>query len=129
MYTAIFSLENGVHVVGFPDLPGCHTCGDTLEKAVDMARDALCLWLYELEERKSIIPPATHPSGFQITDDEFLLAVSADTDEYRRYYDNKLVKKTLNIPVWLNAKGEAANVNFSQLLQKALKAELNLTTD
>ena len=57
------------------------------------------------------------------------MAISVDTDDYRRFYENKLVKKNLNIPSWLNAKAEAANVNFSQVLQKALKAELNLTTE
>jgi post-segregation antitoxin (ccd killing protein) len=35
-------------------------------------------------------------------------------------------KKTLAIPSWLNAKAEDASVNFSQLLQKALKDELRL---
>jgi len=39
-----------------------------------------------------------------------------------------LIKKTLNIPSWLNGRAEAANINFSQTLQKALKKELQLTT-
>jgi post-segregation antitoxin (ccd killing protein) len=40
---------------------------------------------------------------------------------------NKLIKKTLNIPSWLNERAEAANINFSKTLQKALKEELQLT--
>ena len=94
-----------------------------------MANDALCLWLYHLEEKKEAIPAATHPKDIKVAGEDFVMAVSVNTDDYRRFYENKLVKKNLNIPSWLNAKAEAANVNFSQVLQKALKAELNLTTE
>ena len=36
-------------------------------------------------------------------------------------YDNKVVKKTLIIPSWLNKLREEKKVNFSQVLQDALK--------
>ena len=36
--------------------------------------------------------------------------------------NNKAVKKTLTIPEWLNEKAMAAGLNFSQVLQKALKS-------
>ncbi|MDR1730600.1 MAG: type II toxin-antitoxin system HicB family antitoxin [Synergistaceae bacterium] len=98
IYTAVFSENNDGYVVEFPDLPGCHTCGDTLNQAVNMARDALCLWLYDMEERKTEIPPASYPNALSTSADDFLLAISVDTDEYRRYFENKLVKKTLTIP-------------------------------
>lgn len=35
----------GGFVVSFPDLPGCITCGDTLESAVENAMDAKKVWL------------------------------------------------------------------------------------
>lgn len=38
----------------------------------------------------------------------------------------RFVKKTLSIPVWLNAQAESYGINFSQTLQKALKQELKL---
>ena len=38
--------------------------------------------------------------------------------------DSKVVKKTLTIPAWLNREAEAANVNFSQLLQDSLRQYL-----
>jgi len=46
--------------------------------------------------------------------------------EYRKYYDNKAVKKTLTVPVWLNAMAEREGVNFSQVLQSALKDTLHI---
>ena len=32
--------EEGGYVVSYPDLPGCLTCGETIESAVENARDA-----------------------------------------------------------------------------------------
>ena len=39
---------------------------------------------------------------------------------------NKSVKKTLSIPAWLNTLAEKENVNFSQILQSALKDYLKI---
>lgn len=50
--------------------------------------------------------------------------VPVDTDAWRRQFDNKSVKKTLTIPSWLNKKAEKAGINFSQVLQDALKTLL-----
>ena len=36
------------------------------------------------------------------------------------------MKKTLTIPAWLNSAAERKNVNFSQVLQSALKQTLGL---
>lgn len=38
-------VEEGGYVVTFPDLPGCITCGETLESAVSNASDAKKAWL------------------------------------------------------------------------------------
>lgn len=45
IYPAIFHKEDdGQYSVEFPDL-GCATCGETLEEAFKMAKEALALWL------------------------------------------------------------------------------------
>lgn len=45
IYPAVFHKEDdGRYSVEFPDL-GCATCGDTLEEAYKMAKEALSLWL------------------------------------------------------------------------------------
>ncbi len=38
-------LEEGGYVVSYPDLPGCLTCGETIEKAITNAMDAKKTWL------------------------------------------------------------------------------------
>lgn len=37
--------EEGGFIVSFPELPGCITCGDTIEKAIENAKDAKKEWL------------------------------------------------------------------------------------
>ncbi|MCC8104395.1 MAG: type II toxin-antitoxin system HicB family antitoxin [Clostridiales bacterium] len=37
--------DEGGYVVSFPDLPGCLTCGETVESAVANAMDAKKVWL------------------------------------------------------------------------------------
>ncbi len=47
--------EEGGFVVSFPDLPGCITCGETIESAVANARDAKKAWLEAALEEGIII--------------------------------------------------------------------------
>ena len=50
--------EEGGFVVSFPDLPGCITCGETVESAVANAMDAKKAWLEAaLEEGLTIHDP------------------------------------------------------------------------
>lgn len=123
-YPAIFTpTGDGGFDVQVPDLPGCRTCGDDLADALLMAEDAVEMWLWDAENKSEVIPAATELP--RVGAPQFANYVIADTDEYRRNHDNRAVKKTLTIPSWLNAQAEAAGVNFSAVLQDALKERLN----
>lgn len=127
LYPAIFSSDgNNGYTVTFPDLIGCVTEGDTLEEAVKMAEDALGIYLYTLSEEGEPFPEATNPINLKCAKDEFVNIVTWDEKEYLKKTDNKAIKKTLTIPSWLNYKAEEHKINFSQVLQKALKKELDL---
>nr|WP_290912190.1 type II toxin-antitoxin system HicB family antitoxin [Anoxybacillus sp.] len=45
IYPAIFDYDSDGICVEFPDLPGCFTCGDKEEEALQMAKEALALHL------------------------------------------------------------------------------------
>lgn len=126
VYPAVFTQEDGAYSVVFPDLE-IATSGESLVEAMDMAQDALCLMLYDLEERKEVPPAATDITALYYEPGSFASLIECDTMEYRRFYDSKAVKKTLSIPSWLNTMAEKEDINFSAVLQKALKAELNLS--
>ena len=91
-----------------------------------MAADVLCLTLYGLEEEGKPIPAASDLQSVEAKKPAFASLVRCDTIEYRRFYDNKAVKKTLTVPAWLNTMAERNGINFSLVLQTALKHELNI---
>lgn len=91
-----------------------------------MAKDVLCLRLYDLEESKEIIPTPSPPDSIKTEHSSFVTLISADTLEYRKFNDNKAIKKTLTIPQWLNIMAECEGINFSQVLQSALKDQLGI---
>ena len=48
--------EEGGFTVNVPALPGCITYGENLDEAIDMAKEAIQLYLEELKERGENIP-------------------------------------------------------------------------
>lgn len=127
VYPAIFSpSEDGGFTVSFPDVSGCYTEGDTLAEAIEKAKDALCLILYDLEEREESIPVPTSINDVVTENGDIVSLVACDTLEYRKFFDKKAVKKTLTIPNWLNTMAERADINFSAALQEALIEKLHI---
>ena len=128
VYPAIFTPEeDGKYSVVFPDLSGCYTSGDNLADAIYMAEDVLAFTLYSLEKRKETIPTASDITViFEYPKNSFVNYIACDTIEYQKMNNNKAVKKTLSIPEWLNEKAIEAGLNFSQVLQEALKTKLGV---
>ena len=130
VYPAIFTQEDKVTLVSFPDLPGAITEADNLPEALIMAKDAAEMWLEHREKHNLEIPsPSTVSKAHKhcADPDAIVSLIAADTDEYRRQNDVKAVKKTLSIPAWLNYQAERANAPFSQILQQGLKEYLKIT--
>lgn len=126
IYPAVFKQDGEVYTVRFPDFESCYTQGDDLCDAYEMAEDVLCMTLYNLEENGESIPQASAMYVVENGEGEFVSLVSCDTLEYRKLYDNKAVKKTLTVPAWLNTMAERDGINFSAVLQAALKNELHI---
>lgn len=127
VYPAIFTKEKtGLYSVEFPDIDGCVTCGDDLADALYMAQDVLAFTLYDYERDKKTVPTPSDPDSIEVTNGSFVNCVLCDTLEYQKRNNNKAIKKTLSIPEWLNELATNAGVNFSQVLQDALKAQLNV---
>lgn len=129
VYAAVFTREdNDMFSVNFPDLDSCYTCGDNLADAMNMAEDVLAFTLYDYEKENKPLPnPSTCLDlAAHVQDNEFVNYIMCDTTEYHRRNNNKAVKKTLTIPEWLNEAAVSAGVNFSQILQDALKAKLHI---
>ncbi len=58
-----YSKSDECYLVEFPDLAGCHTYGDTLEEAQEMAIEALSGYLESIDLRKMDIPKPSELKG------------------------------------------------------------------
>lgn len=113
------------YTIDLIDLVGCTTEGENLVEALENAQEAIGLFLEDLNEND--YPTATIPfNHIKLNKNEFITLIEFDIDEYRKKYDSKAIKKTLTIPNWLNTKAEEKELNFSQILQAALKKELSI---
>ena len=122
-YPAIFTHEDNQYWVEFVDLKGCFSDGKTLAEAIENAKEAMGLYLEDLEEYPKC---TTDIKNIKLEDNQIISFVTINLDDHKRKYENKSVKKTLSIPAWLNTIAEKENVNFSQLLQKALIETLHV---
>lgn len=43
-----------------PDLDGCYSCGDTIDKAKEYVKDAISLYIEDLKEEGKAIPQPSH---------------------------------------------------------------------
>ena len=90
------------------------------DEAVRMAQDAIGLMLEDCK----VCPEPSVPSALHVDPEDFVVMVPFDMEEYEKRY--RPVKKTLSIPGWLNDAAESAHINFSGVLQDALKEKLHL---
>jgi len=126
-YPAIFhAAEEGGFWVDFPDLDGCFTQGETLEEAHSMAFEALNEYLIALQEDNISVPEPSKLESIKVKKGDYANLVEADIVKYKKEVEALSVKKTLTIPGWLNTLALEKKINFSQVLQAALKKELGL---
>jgi len=123
VFPAIFTFDGKYYNVDFIDLDGCSTFGDSIQNAYLMAQDAMGLYLDDLT---NFPRPTLDISTISLKSNQFVSFIGIDMDEYRKKFNNKSIKKTLTIPEWLNYLSEKNNINFSQVLQEALKEKLGI---
>lgn len=126
VFPAIFTYDKDGISIEFPDLPGCLSCADTTDEAIKMAKEALALHIYGMEEDNDQIPKDTPINNIVLLKNQIPSLIEVYMPLYRTAIENQSVKKTLTIPQWLNKIAEQNNINFSQVLQSAIKEQLGL---
>jgi len=126
IYPAIFNYEDKEIAISFPDLPGCYSCGKNDEEALYMAKDALGLYIVSAEEDGEDLKEPSKLNAIKLNKSERAVLVEVNMPLFRESVQNTSVKKTLTIPKWINDLAEKNKINFSQVLQTALKNALGL---
>lgn len=125
-YPAVFTYEPGQEIaVVFPDL-NVATSGVNDDDAFVSARELLGCVLYGLEEDGEDIPEPTQLAQIQAEANERTALIDVYMPSVRQAHINRSVNRTVTLPAWLNAAALEKEVNFSQVLQDALKVQLHL---
>ncbi|HBI73926.1 MAG TPA: HicB family protein [Lachnospiraceae bacterium] len=124
VYPIILTPAERGYVVTVPDLH-INTEGNDIADAIAMAREAIGLWGVCEEDAGRKIP---EPSNLILphAPNEIATLVDVDFNAYRRAHNNRAVRTNVTLPSWLKDVAEKEGVNFSQVLQEALKEKLNL---
>lgn len=98
--------------------------------AIEMARDAIGIMGIDMQDDGEALPEASAIGDVEVeSKDAIVTLVDVDFTEYRRKNDLRAVKKNCTIPSWLNFEAEKAGVNFSAILQAALKRSFESRRD
>lgn len=127
VYPAVLTYEEGYEIaVTFPDLPGCATSGETEADALAMGKEALGLHLWGMETDGDEIPAPSKIKDIETEENEVIALIEVFMPSVRLAQENRSVNRTVTLPAWLNAAALERNINFSQVLQDALKAQINV---
>jgi predicted RNase H-like HicB family nuclease len=121
VYPAVFDYADDGISIEFPDLPGCLPCAKTTEEAVRNAKEAAALHLYGMEQDGDPIPEPTPISQIPLQPNQIPILIEVYMPLYREAVDNSFVRKNVTIPRWLERAAAERGINFSQVLQNALK--------
>lgn len=123
---AVFTYEEGQEIaVVFPDLDVA-TSGENDADALASARELLGCVMYGLEEDGAELPVPTALNAVALESNERVVLVDVYMPSVRMAQNNRSVNRTVTLPAWLNAAALERNINFSQLLQEALKTQIGL---
>lgn len=126
-YPAIFRKEDVGFSVEFIDVPGAITQGDDLKEAFDMAKDVL--YLIILDYINDLPKPTMDFNSIELNEGDFISIIELDIEQYGRENSNKTVSTTVTMPEYLKEIAENIGINYSQLLQRSIKKELQKSID
>ena len=135
VYPILIVEHQKVFLVFVPDFD-IYTEGKSVADAIEMARDAIGLKGIDYQDDGKELPkPSTYADAIKIAKKDaeifdysvgITTMVDVDLAEYRKKHEQRMVKKNCTIPYYLNVKAEKEGINFSQLLQEALRKKLGL---
>lgn len=127
-FPAVFTYADGEEIaVWFPDLD-VSTSGIDDTDALLSARELLGITMFGLEEDGEDIPEASPLSSIKLDKNQTTALVDVYMPSIRQAQENKAVNRMITLPAWLNAAALERNINFSQVLQSALKEQIGISS-
>ena len=127
-YLAVFETDDDPGVsLYFPDVPGCVSCGEDFDHALLMAKEALALHIYGIEKDGETPPPRAVKIP-RIGAGCVVAPITIYPDIVKDEISGRRVKTTVTIPHWVKLAAEAEGLNYSRLLENAIKETLGLSS-
>lgn len=137
-YPVIFTETDDNILIEVPDLKlyteanAADQTKGTIADAIYMARDTIGMACIMAEDEGREVVPASSMGAINITEgvfyeegSSFVSLVDIDIEEYRKRLDNRMVRRNVTLPNWLNREAEKACINVSKVLQEALMMRLS----
>ena len=122
-YAVVEKEEDGIVYLYAPAFSDVFCAVEDDEDRIKSIQEALAMKLIDLIDTKEHIPDDVKAEA---GNGEKLYYVSVWLPYYRSLIKETYTKKTLTIPTWLDILAKSKNVNFSAILVKGLKEELNI---
>ena len=109
------------------DIPGfeINTFGTSFIEATEMAQDAIgAAGLDKIDNGEPLPEPITEEAAKTRGGGDIVAVIGVDYEQYRSELDNRLVRKNLTIPNWMNIKAERLGLNFSLALREKVEEYL-----
>lgn len=128
IYPVVYEKDEDNNVgMYFPDFPGAVIIPKDLTDGIKRAKELLAFRILELEEQQLELPAPSEPANVELSEDERIIFIEVYMPPYRNDAANKAVTKNCTLPRWLRDAAEKAGLNFSQLLQAAIKEALGIS--
>ncbi len=123
----IETTENNELGMYFHDFEGTAILPSDINDGIRKAKELLNYRIIELIEANSELPSPTELSDIQVMNpNDRVIYVDVYLPVINNELSNKAVTKNCTLPRWLRDAGEDAGLNFSQLLQVAIKDALGI---
>ena len=126
IFPSVFSKDECGFSIIFPDLPGCFSCADTMEKAFKSAKEAMQLHLYFMEKDGDEIPVPTPPELLQPELEGTVVMIEAWMPAFREQMTHQTIKRKISLPKWLDEMARHEKVNLSAFVEESLKKHLGV---
>lgn len=122
-YPAVIAYKDDLVQISFYDID-CTVEADNHKDALKLARTALGRELFVMEEAHEELPNPTAMTDISLDANQCTTLVDVYMPAIRLSEINRSVSRMVSLPAWLNAAALERNINFSQVLQEALKKEI-----
>lgn len=129
-YPVILTYEDDIIYIGIPDFNTDNyiSFADNLNDAIKYSKELITMYYTDFEDNQKEIPKPSDIRDIKKTlkDNQEVIYINLWLPYEKSLVKIAYKKKTLSIPTWLDILATQKNINFSQVLQEALKEKLGI---